>query len=91
MTQLLILTTTQKFPPQDKAGIAHTGSVKSVDEAVWHTSTTTCQGWKFMILSHCQELGHFVPLASDWLFTLLQLIGSHYFLVETTLDNAYKS
>ena len=28
-------------------------------------------GWKFMICSHCQELGQLADLASDWLFTLV--------------------
>ena len=34
------------------------------------------QGWKLMSSSHCQELGQLADLASDWLFTLMQLIRS---------------
>ena len=34
------------------------------------------QEWKFMSFSHGQELGQLANLASDWLFTLVQLIQS---------------
>ena len=46
---------------------------------------------KFMSCSHRQELGQLDDLASDWLFTLVQLQSGASLLVDTTLDNVYKS